>query len=453
MSLSGQPDVIVVGAGAAGLAAAAKLGHAGLAVLILEARNRLGGRMFTKHNPALPYPIELGAEFIHGMPPEIWQPLQQAKVKIIEVSGQSWCVENGRICACDFFDEVDEILKKMDDRSPDESFLAFLNRCCPKASDAAKQRTLGYVVGFNAADPALVGVHWLLQGMRAEESIEGDRAFRAEGGYAQLVEILRRQLSPSVSVKTETLVNSIRWRHGEAELTAKSKEGGMTFKSGRILITVPLGVLKAKAGQVGAIEFSPALPSSKIDALNRVEMGKVTRVILRFRERFWETISPPDHPRKTLSDMSFLFSKDDWFPTWWTTMPDKLPLITGWAPFHSAERFSDRDQDFVVERSLQTLARLLGMNKQALQDYFEAAYFHDWQKDPFSRGAYSYGKVGADAAQHALAEPVAHTLFFAGEATDVTGNNGTVHGAIASGYRAAAQILQKINYPATAIGT
>ena len=71
----------------------------------------------------------------------------------------------------------------------------------------------------------------------------------------------------------------------------------------------------------------------------------------------------------------------------------------------------------------------------------EAEYIHDWQSDPFSRGAYSYGKVGADGAQEALASPVENTLFFAGEATDTGGHNGTVHGAVASGVRAAREIL------------
>ena len=442
--MSTQPDVIVIGAGAAGLAASAKLGQAGLAVLILEARDRIGGRMFTQHDPACAYPIELGAEFIHGLAPEIWQPLQQANVNIVEVSGQSWCVENNRICACDFFDEVDEILQKMNDHSPDESFLDFLNRCCPKASERAKQRALAYIVGFNAADPTLVGVHWLVQGMRADEVIEGDRAFRASGGYARLVEILRSQLPSSTSLQTETVVNGIRWRQGEAAITASSNNGQNTFNSPRVLITVPLAVLKARPEELGAIEFSPSLPSTKIAALNKLEMGKITRIVLRFRERFWETISPPDQPKKTLSDMSFLFSQDEWFPTWWTTMPHKSPLITGWAPFHSAERLSSHDQGFVVERSLKTLGRLLRVSIQTIQDQFQSAYCHDWQNDPFSRGAYSYGKVGSGGAQQRLAEPIAGTLFFAGEATDVTAHNGTVHGAMASGYRAAAQVLGEL---------
>ena len=125
-------------------------------------------------------------------------------------------------------------------------------------------------------------------------------------------------------------------------------------------------------------------------------------------------------------------------------MPQKLPIITGWAPFRSAERLSRQTREFVVQTSLMVLGGLLGCDPGKLQELLEEAYFHDWQSDPFSRGAYSYGKVGSDGAQQALASPIENTLFFAGEATDVTGNNGTVHGAIASGYRAAGEILQTL---------
>lgn len=435
-----QPDIIVIGAGVAGLAAAIELGNAGLSVLILEARDRVGGRILTQRDPACRYPIELGAEFIHGLAPEIMQPLQDSNVTINEVEGRSWCVEDERICPCDFFDEVDDILKKMNDRLPDESFLAFLDRCCRGASLRAKERALGYVTGFNAADPALVGVHWLVAGMRAEEPIQGDRAFRAQGGYSRLLEILQQRLAPTVSLHTETIVNSIRWKKGDVQIAANTKNGTAHFSAARALITLPLAVLQASPKEVGGVAFDPALPHEKVDALSKLEMGKVTRLVLRFRVRFWEKISPANDT--TLTDMSFLFSDDEWFPTWWTTMPEKFPIITGWAPFCSAERLSGQDQRFVVTRALETLSRLLQLSSQKLEQAFLAAYFHDWQTDPFSRGAYSYGKIGADGAQEALATPEENTLFFAGEATDTSGHNGTVHGAMASGYRAAAQIRQ-----------
>jgi monoamine oxidase len=109
--------------------------------------------------------------------------------------------------------------------------------------------------------------------------------------------------------------------------------------------------------------------------------------------------------------------------------------------FRCAERLSSKSRDFVIDQCLRTLAALLHIGSEQIAQLLDAAYFHDWQSDPFSRGAYSYGAVGSDGAQQTLATPVENTLFFAGEATDTTGLNGTVHGAIASGRRAAREIL------------
>jgi len=170
-------------------------------------------------------------------------------------------------------------------------------------------------------------------------------------------------------------------------------------------------------------------------------MGKVIRVTLRFRQRFWDDLRPPHSTEsKSLANMSFLLSHEDWFPTWWTTMPEKLPIITAWAPFHCAERLSGKSTDFIVDKCLHSLSRVLKLSRSELESLLAHAYWHDWQSDPFSRGAYSYVRVGGDNAQQALAAPVESTLFFAGEATDVSGHNGTVHGAIASGHRAAREI-------------
>lgn len=443
-------DVIVLGAGAAGLAAAAELGRAGVSVTILEARDRIGGRMFTQRDPVCDAPIECGAEFIHGLPPEIWEPLQARNVRITEVNGDLWCFRKARLCSCDFFSEVDDILRKMDTNAPDESFLSFLKRCYigkggPKEQEAS-ERALAYVTGFNAADPDRVGVHWLVKGMKAEEQIEGDRAFRSANGYQDLLDIFCEELAQvGVHTQTQTVVESVRWTAGRVEVSADGVSEPRKFEAACVLVTIPLGVLKAEPDDEGAIQFTPALPQTKLDALKKLEMGKVIRVTLRFRNRFWDTISAPGAENKTLSGMSFLLSDDEWLPTWWTTMPEKLPIITGWAPFRCAERLSGKSHDFVVDRCLQTLSRLLNIGLEQITPLLDAAYFHDWQSDPFSRGAYSYGAVGAGGAQEALASPIDNTLFFAGEATDTTGHNGTVHGAIASGRRAAKDILHGLD--------
>jgi monoamine oxidase len=445
-----QPEVIVIGAGASGLSAAIALADAGLSVTVLEARDRIGGRMFTLLDPKLHAPVELGAEFIHGRPPEIFDLLKSRHTHLREVDGDNWCVEEGRISPCDFFGEVDKILRKLErgDRNKDQSFADFLKHYSSRLKDTprlrrAKQWATGYVSGFNAADPALVGVNWLLQGMRAEEQIEGNRSFRAEHGYSDLLEIFQQQLQDrGITVQKSTAVESIQWRPGQVDIVATNPNGSVRLSASRVLITVPLGVLQARSDHKGAIQFTPELPKRKQNAIRNIAMGKVIRVTLRFRERFWENL-PQSRAKdsKSMDGMSFLFSHDDWFPTWWTTAPVKLPLLVGWAPFHGAARLSGQSDSFVVEQSIETLNRLLGVAIQELEKLLEHVYFHDWQSDPFSRGAYSYGKVGKDEAPQALAAPVENTVFFAGEATDVTGYNGTVHGAIASGKRAAAEIV------------
>ena len=443
--MSSDPAVIVIGGGVAGLAAACQLGRAGIAVHIIEARDRIGGRVLTHFDPDCNCPIEFGAEFIHGKPPETWELLRKAKTEITEVQGDAWCVEDDRVSPCGFWDDVDQILNQMDDSKPDESFAAFLDRCCgspnAKAKQRAKQRAQSYVSGFNAADPALVSVHWLVKEMQAEEKIEGARAFRCRNGYKDLLDVFQQELKTcNVAVHTESVVQQVHWRAGNLKIGIRDKRGDSTLEARRALITLPLSLLKAPVGQPGVIQFTPDLPRQKTEALDRLEMGKVIRVTLRFRERFWDSIKPPG-ARTSLSNMSFLFGQDDWFPTWWTANPSKAPVITGWAPFRSAERLSGKSRSFVVEHALQALSMLLRVSQSDLQNLLGEAHFHDWQADPFSLGAYSYGNVGANEAQQALVEPIQETLYFAGEAADTTGNNGTVHGAIASGYRAAQQIL------------
>ena len=422
----------------AGLWAARDLARAGLRVWILEARNRIGGRVFSERDRTLNREIELGAEFVHGLAPEIWQPLQEQGVALTEVDGDLWCVVNARLEPCSFLAGAERILASLDDRWPDESFSAFVARRFPgRSNDKAQQWATSYVSGFNAADPALVSVHWLAHSRRAEEQIEGDRAFRISGGYKVLLESAKKELDGlDVPVHTNIMVRRLEW-HSGVEIWASSPRGEVTFTAPRALVTLPLGVLQA-AGE--SVLFDPELPPDKQAALRKLAMGKVVRVTLCFRESFWQDLRP-GRGEKALEQLSFLFSPDEFFPTWWTQMPEPLPIITGWAPAGSAEKLAGLDYDRIIERAVDSLGSVLGLERSPLESQLSAAYFHDWDADPCSCGAYSYVKAGGEGSQAVLAAPVREVLFFAGEATDTSGHNGTVHGAIASGRRAAREII------------
>jgi monoamine oxidase len=439
--MSAAQDVVVIGAGAAGMAAAARLTRGGARVLLLEARDSPGGRVLTRTDPHSGHSVELGAEFIHGKPPEIWELLAAHPAPAFEGEGDEWCSEQGRICECDFFEDVQALLKKMRDcREPDRSFADFLRQCGAGASEATRRHALQYVTGFNAADAERISVQSLVLQQDAEDAIEGDRVFRLRTGYQPvIVSLLDDVARERFELRASTVVKRVRWRRGQVEVEAESAGSVQKLVARRALITVPLGVLQAPPGAEGAIEFDPPL-AAKREPLSRLAMGEVIRVTLSFASRFWEQIRAGEH---TLANMHFVFSDHVPFPTWWTLAPDRAPILTGWSPAASARQLSGQAEPAIVEEALRSLAAVLNVDPEMASQEARSAFVHDWQSDPFARGAYSYVCTGGADAPKRLAEPLDDTLFFAGEATDITGHIGTVHGAIASGQRAAQEILSR----------
>lgn len=423
-------DVLVVGAGVAGLAAAGELSKAGLKVILLEARDRVGGRILTLHPPSFNFPIELGAEFIHGQSDEIWDIVRQAGLETHEVSGEMWCEHEEKLAPCsDFFEEVDEVLGRLKRSNPDRPFTAFLDECDCKPDD--RDWAYSYVEGFHASFPERISVNSLVRGIEADQEIDGERAFRLVRGYDELVQELTRGLDRDrVGIHLNHAVSRVAWSKNKVEVETAA---GAQFVARRAIITLPLGVLKQ-----GDVRFDPAL-DVKQTALRGLEMGMVMRVVLQFRHRFWEELR--DQRGRSMADMSFLFSKDPNFPTWWTSMPMNTPLLVGWAAGHKAEKLVRKSESDVEEQAVTALARVLRAERKMIEEELAACYLHDWQADTFSRGAYSYAAVGGENAANELAMPVEETLFFAGEATDYTGHNGTVHGAIRSGRRAAREVV------------
>ncbi len=415
-------DVLIIGGGIAGLTAARQLTSAGLSVVILEARDRLGGRIYTH---SAEFPIELGAEFVHGRPEELLGLAAEAGIPIVPVKGEFRRKINGKWDeAGRLMDKIEKLFEKMPKDAPDQSFHEYLIRS--NASEEVKQHALRYIEGFHAANPSLISVHSLIRDTQAEEKIDGDRQFRIASGYADVVRATYDRIEHKLcTIVLKTTVKEIRWRRGEAVVRTANAE----FQAARVVITVPLGVLKANC-----ILFSPALPE-KQNAMQFLEMGPVIRVVTTFREKFWEQ-------EPGMADLSFLFTDDPDFPTWWTSNPLPWPVLTGWAAGPYALKFKGQSINAIAAKAAESLARILKINLGELQRHLLASFVHDWQADPFSYGAYSYTKVGGINAARELAAPVEHTLYFAGEATNFEGIGGTVHGAIETGYRAAREIVQ-----------
>ena len=437
--MTDETDVLIIGAGAAGLAAARELSAANFNVIVLEARDRIGGRIHTHLNSQLSAPVELGAEFVHGKPPETLQLAERAGVRLIDLPNTHWYFRNALISKSREFwsaiEAVDDEIAKY--KGHDESFAEFLDEYSRKhkVDDVRAIATL-FVEGFHAAHADRISVLGLMKTNEAAAEIADEKQFRPAGGYRPLVEWLHAEaVAHGASFRLQTVVREIAWSAGAVTVTS---DAGDQFKARRLIITLPLGVL-----QRNAVTFTPRLVA-KEEAANRLAVGQVVKVMLRFRDRFWEQSSLPseDGKRVDLKEFAFIHSPDELPATWWTQLPVRAPLLVGWAGGTRAEQLLTVSVDALRDKSLVTLAHIFAEPVKSVEDQLLDFYTYDWATDPFSLGAYSYIPVGGLKAQAALSEPIENTIYFAGEAANKKGHHGTVHGALATGLRTA-QLIQQ----------
>jgi monoamine oxidase len=426
-------DLIVIGAGIAGLAAARDLAAAGRQVVVLEARHRIGGRIATIRPQEWPGAVELGAEFVHGGNAPFWKFLRRARLAPQEIDGRHLVFRAGKLRpAANFWRRIDRVMGRIGpDLPPGASFEQFLRRRKKPISSEDAMIARSFVEGFEAAPSARMSARALAGGLPEEGQ------FRFPGGYDRVVGALEQELKAKrVEVLLGRTVTRVRWRAGGVEVSTHcALSGARQVHSGRAaVITLPLGVLQAKPPALGAVDFSPAL-RDRAALLNQLETGHVVRLVLLFRREFWrERLGRP------AGQLGYVHSLGLGIPVWWSLTSS--PTLVGWAGGPRAQVLNALAPAAMMEEMLGSLRTLTGADSRQLQAGLLDARIHHWSADPFSRGAYSFSNAGLEDAPGRLRRPLGGTLFFAGEATADTAELGTVHGAYGSGLRAAAELLR-----------
>ena len=425
-------DVIIIGAGASGLAAARELHRAGARVLVLEARDRIGGRILTRHVDGCALPIELGAEFVHGRPPAIFRMVEQRGLRVMEMADRLLLSRQGTLKPLDDFLEIVTRIDEQIDPQAGVTYEQFLGLA--RASAFQKLIAKSYVEGLNAARADIISASAIALAHRAAEKIEGEKQFRVISGYGAFIDEVAKDVPPDC-IRLEHVVRAVRWTRRKVELSCFCGDVEKRLRSAFAVVTLPLGLLRCATDERGGIVFDPSL-TMKTTSLARLEVGQVVKVIMRFRERFWEDA-------RIVGDCAlfgFTLCLEALFPTWWTT-PMTTNFLIGWAGGPAAEKLHAFSPDEVRIAAINSLSTTFHIPSARIEALFEDVYFHDWGSDPFARGAYSYPAIGGIEAARTLAEPIEETLFFAGEATDFRGHSGTVHGALESGFRVAREII------------
>jgi monoamine oxidase len=416
-------DVIVIGAGAAGLMAARELARAGKRVVVLEGSQRVGGRVLTLFETRAGMPIELGAEFVHGDAPVTTRLLDEARLATVPVSGEHVRSDDGRLTPQGpIWARMARVFALMSKRrKTDRSFQDFIDTR-PGGARLARDRELAdaFVQGFEGADPRLISERSLAEQGNPTEGAATAR--RIVQGYGALIVHLEREVA--AYVRPQTVATLIEWGGAGVRVTDATET---THSARAVIIAVPLPAL-----QGDTLRIEPEIPALR-RAASQLVMGHVARVSVVVRERFWEG--------KT-RELSFLHAPRRPLTVWWTQHPVQAPLLVGWAGGPAAKSLTEGGA--LADVALGELAHVFRMRRSRAESLVESIHWHDWSNDPFVRGAYSYVGVGGVSAPRTLARSVGRRVFVAGEATD-SGSQGTVEAALASGERAARSALRALS--------
>lgn len=422
-------NVLVIGAGLAGLAAAQSLQQAGHRVQVLEARERIGGRIWTSQRWA-DAPLDLGATWIHGVQGNPLSAIARSiPANLIQTSYErsvAFGTQGAQLSASQE-DHLDALAKSFtkalhqaQKRDADQSVQAVADAWAASARLSAEdQALLGFILRGRyeteyAGDASALSAHWH----------DDARAYPGEDAlFTQGFGVVADYLARDLQIEREQVVHSVNWSGSGVLVQTERAE----FHADAVIVTLPLGVLKAQT-----VRFTPPLPAAKSRAIEALGMGVLNKCYLRFPKAFWP--ADVDWLEQVAS------SGQGW--TQWVSFERAagLPVLLGFNAGRQGrdmEALSDAD---TVASAMRTLRKLFGAQIPDPLDY----QITRWGSDPFALGAYSFNALGSKPGMRdELAAPLGGRIFFAGEAT-MRHDFSSAHGALLSGRRAAGQLLQAI---------
>lgn len=417
-------DILIIGAGASGLMAAWEFAQAGKKTAVIEARNRIGGRIHTITDNRFDMPVELGAEFIHGKLEQTLSLLKKSGTAYNKVKGDLYKNENGKLEKQeDFIEDYKDLNKKFRELKQDLSIADFLNNYLQEDKFEELRFTLrNYIEGYYSADINKASTFALMDELNNSD----DEQYRPEGGYGHLMQYFESKLKEkAVPFFLSSPVTKIIWREGNTEVITDKG----SYLSTKILITVPMGVLQQEK-----IVFSPGLPG-KVEAATKLGYGPVVKTILQFETPFWKELE-----HKEFKELSFIFSKES-IPTWWTQYPIKSAIITGWSGGPHALELKGLTKEEILNKAIDSLSHLFSIDVIQLHQQLKGWHIEDWLNDPYSLGAYSYDVVDGIKYKNILKTPAEDTIYFAGEGLIDGPEIGTVEAALVSGRDTARSII------------
>ncbi len=427
-----KADVIIIGGGASGLAAGRKITQAGKKVCVLEARNRLGGRIYTLTSTDFSTLIEAGAEFVHGIMPATESLLKESGIELYSTTGKYYRVKNGKFKRIRNIGEFLILLSKAYSLKQDMPFGKFLDQYLhnEKFKDI-RETARAFVEGYDAADIERASTFALREEWK---NFKISNQYRLKGGHIKLIDFLSKEIiKNNGKILLSTVVKEIRWKRDIVEVIS---DKGKIYSARKALITVPLGILQSKPEDEAHIRFSPGLPE-KLAAAKSIGYGAATKVFLEFRDAFWEH---SENKIRKMPELSLLLS-DTPITACWTQLPNKAPLLTGWLAGPQAEKNKDTPDEDIINIALDALSYIFNADRSFLINNLSAGKVVNWQNDPFSLGAYSYATLESNLAKKILAQPVVETLFFAGEALSEGAAMGTAEEALSNGIKTAEKLL------------